>query len=195
MVLPGTSIRLPASQAKSSYSNGIRVSTKLSTKPSTTKHSAKPYRALHKLSHETLHKFAMRRPPSIHPAAKGVRQKEFGKKVTKRVTEASEKVTESIPKTKKSDRTPFAALLLRHPEACISRNRTARCVTEMLYKFCHATHFSHRSDHSMVGRPKWLSGPISRDTAILSLRYPISRDTFKGGQHSPKMVRYPPLGS
>ena len=23
-----------------------------------------------------------------------------------------------------------------------------------------------------------LSGPISRDTAILSLRYPISRDTF-----------------
>ena len=29
-----------------------------------------------------------------HPAAKGVRQKEFGKKVTKKVTEASEKVTE-----------------------------------------------------------------------------------------------------
>ena len=28
------------------------------------------------------------------PAAKGVRQKEFGKKVTKKVTEASEKVTE-----------------------------------------------------------------------------------------------------
>ena len=28
-----------------------------------------------------------------HPAAKGVRQKEFGKKVTKEVTEASEKVT------------------------------------------------------------------------------------------------------
>ena len=25
-----------------------------------------------------------------------------------------------------------------------------------------------------------LSGPISRDTAILSLRYPISRDTFPG---------------
>ena len=30
----------------------------------------------------------------IHPAAKGVRQKESGKKVTKKVTEASEKVTE-----------------------------------------------------------------------------------------------------
>ena len=28
-----------------------------------------------------------------HPAAKGVRQKEFGKKVPKKVTEASEKVT------------------------------------------------------------------------------------------------------
>ena len=25
-------------------------------------------------------------------------------------------MTESVPKTKKSDRTPFAALLLRHPE-------------------------------------------------------------------------------
>ena len=55
---------------------------------------------------------------SFHPAAKGVRQKEFGKKVTKKVTEASEKVTERVPKTKKSDRTPFAALLLRHPEVC-----------------------------------------------------------------------------
>ena len=29
-----------------------------------------------------------------HPATKGVRQKEFGKKVTKKVTEVSEKVTE-----------------------------------------------------------------------------------------------------
>ena len=29
-----------------------------------------------------------------HPATKGVRQKESGKKVTKKVTEASEKVTE-----------------------------------------------------------------------------------------------------
>ena len=52
-----------------------------------------------------------------HPDAKGVRQKEVGKKVTKKVTEASRKVTESVPKTKKSDRTPFAALLLRHPDS------------------------------------------------------------------------------
>ena len=55
-----------------------------------------------------------------HPAAKGVRQKESGKKVTKKVTKASEKVTESVPKTKKSDRTPFAALLMRHPEVGVS---------------------------------------------------------------------------
>ena len=51
-----------------------------------------------------------------HPAAKGVRQKEFGKKVTKKVTGASEKVTQRVPKTKKNDRTPFADLLLLHPE-------------------------------------------------------------------------------
>ena len=30
-----------------------------------------------------------------------------------------------------------------------------------------------------------LSGPISRDTAILSLRYPISRDTFSGRLAAP----------
>ena len=48
--------------------------------------------------------------------AKGVRQKESGNKVTKKVTEASEKVTEKSPETEKSDRTPFADLLLRHPE-------------------------------------------------------------------------------
>ena len=42
--------------------------------------------------------------------------------------------------------------------------------------------------------PTVLSGPVLRDTAILSLRYPISRDTFsEGGGHSPKIVRYPPL--
>ena len=54
-----------------------------------------------------------------HPAAKGVRQKEFGKNMTKKATETSEKVTKSdrkSPKTKKSDGPPFADLLLRHPE-------------------------------------------------------------------------------
>ena len=41
-----------------------------------------------------------------------------------------------------------------------------------------------------------LSGPISRDTAILSLRFPISRDTFSGRLGLPqKMVRYTPLGT
>ena len=39
----------------------------------------------------------------------------------------------------------------------------------------------------------WLSGPILRDTAILSLRYPISRDSFSGRVALPKTVRYPPL--
>ena len=35
---------------------------------------------------------------------------------------------------------------------------------------------------------------ISHDLAILSLRYPISRDVFlKRVQRSPRMVRYPPL--
>ena len=38
-----------------------------------------------------------------------------------------------------------------------------------------------------------LSGPISRDIAVLSLRYPVLRDAFKRGLHSPKMVRYLPL--
>ena len=39
-----------------------------------------------------------------------------------------------------------------------------------------------------------LSGPISRDTAILSLRYPISRDTFSGRFALPQNGRYiPPL--
>ena len=50
----------------------------------------------------------------VHPASKGVRQKEFGKKVPKKVIiKSDQKVTERAPKTKKSDRTPFADLLLR----------------------------------------------------------------------------------
>ena len=52
--------------------------------------------------------------------AKGVRQKEFGKesdeKSDRSIRKSDQKVTESVPKTKKSDRTPFAAFLLRHPE-------------------------------------------------------------------------------
>ena len=64
-----------------------------------------------------------------HPAAKGVRQKEFGKKVTKKgdrsIRKSDRKVTESVPKTKKSDRTPFAALLLRHPDIKKISRRTS----------------------------------------------------------------------
>ena len=37
-----------------------------------------------------------------------------------------------------------------------------------------------------------LSGPISRDTAILSLRYPISRDTFSGNLALPHNGAIPP---
>ena len=44
-----------------------------------------------------------------------------------------------------------------------------------------------------LGKNAKLSGPISRDIAILSLRYPISRDTFEGMLACPQMVRYPPL--
>ena len=47
--------------------------------------------------------------------AKGVWQKS-DEKSDKSVRKSDRKVTESVPKTKKSDRTPFAALLLRHPE-------------------------------------------------------------------------------
>ena len=38
-----------------------------------------------------------------------------------------------------------------------------------------------------------LSGPISRDTAILSLRYPISRDTFLREVSAPPNGAIPPL--
>ena len=47
--------------------------------------------------------------------AKGVWQKS-DEKSDKSVRKSDRKVTESVPKTKKSDRTPFAALLLRHPD-------------------------------------------------------------------------------
>ena len=56
-----------------------------------------------------------------HPATKGVRQKEFGKKVTKKWQKHQKKWPKKWPKesrkrNEKSDRTPFADLLLRHPE-------------------------------------------------------------------------------
>ena len=47
--------------------------------------------------------------------AKGVWQKS-DEKSDKNVRKSDRKVTESVPKTKKNDRTPFAALLLRHPD-------------------------------------------------------------------------------
>ena len=40
-----------------------------------------------------------------------------------------------------------------------------------------------------------LSGPISRDIAIVSLRYPLSRDTFSAIPAIPQQVAIPPLGA
>ena len=48
--------------------------------------------------------------------AKGVWQKSDEKSDEKSIRKSDRKVTESVPKTKKSDRTPFADLLLRHPD-------------------------------------------------------------------------------
>ena len=42
--------------------------------------------------------------------------KKWRKKWLRSIRKSDRKVTESVPKTKKSDRTPFAALLLRHPD-------------------------------------------------------------------------------
>ena len=78
------------------------------------------YALLRVLSGPTPHDIAilsLRYPTSrdtlAHPAAKGVRQKEFGKKVTKKVTKASEKVTEKWPKVSRK-RKKVIELLLPH---------------------------------------------------------------------------------
>ena len=47
--------------------------------------------------------------------AKGVWQKS-DEKSDRSIRKSDRKVTKSVPKTKKSDRTPFAALLLRRPD-------------------------------------------------------------------------------
>ena len=55
------------------------------------------------------------------------RKRSLAKKMTEKVTEASEKVTESVLKTKKSDRTPFADLLLRHMHLCQNKGFLSEC--------------------------------------------------------------------
>ena len=47
------------------------------------------------------------------------------------------------------------------------------------------------STHSWLRRPE-LSGPISRDIAIVSLRYPLSRDTFSAIAAIPQQGAIPP---
>ena len=46
-------------------------------------------------------------------------------KSDRRIRKSDQKVTERVPKTKKSDRTPFADLLLRHPK--FSFHKTSEC--------------------------------------------------------------------
>ena len=45
------------------------------------------------------------------------------------------------------------------------------------------------------GLPYRLSGPISRDIAIVSLRYPLSRDTFSAIPAIPPQGAIPPFGA
>ena len=59
--------------------------------------------------------FSLFSPCRKRSPAKGVWQK-GDEKSHKSVRKSDRKVTESVPKTKKSDRTPFAAVLLRHPD-------------------------------------------------------------------------------
>ena len=53
----------------------------------------------------------------IHPVAKGVRQKgvwqKSDEKSDRSIRKSDQKVTERLPQTKKSDRTPFAGLLFQ----------------------------------------------------------------------------------
>ena len=46
-------------------------------------------------------------------------------KSDRNIRKSDQKVTERVPKTKKSDRTPFAGILLRHPESGSKRVRLA----------------------------------------------------------------------
>ena len=63
--------------------------------------------------------------------AKGVWQKS-DEKSDKSVRKSDRKVTERVPKTKKSDRTPFADLLLRHPDFICNQ---FLCVTYICHIF------------------------------------------------------------
>ena len=64
---------------------------------------------------------------------------------------------------------------------------------EKIWKACPQTQRKIRlSFCSLLSASKDLSDPISRDTAILSLRYPISRDTFSGRLALPQNGAIPP---
>ena len=56
--------------------------------------------------------------------------------------------------------------------------------------------FSNQENGILARKAKQqLSGPISRDIGILSLRYPISSDTFSGMLALTQNAAIPPLGS
>ena len=86
------------------------------------------------------------------------------------------------------------------PCIAFQRNATKKSTLKSLQS--RKTKFHRFQGRDVLDRlhPEWyqcLSGPISRDIAIVSLRYPLSRDWIlsQPSQQSPKRVRYPPLGA
>ena len=84
--------------------------------------------------------------------------------------------------------TPLSTMRIRYRNSVSTPEATRTCKTQQnaLQKGSRrgiSVSTPHRRDghdcgRQFYGRPFRLSGPISRDIAILSLRYPISRDTF-----------------
>ena len=74
--------------------------------------------------------------------------------------------------------------------------QTARArLSSALWALCSGRNERALPDEHFVRFGHSLSGPISRDSAILSLRYPISRDTFSGRLALPRNGAIPPLGT
>ena len=72
---------------------------------------------MHRSNQNDCRQTCILRVTNFHLAAKGVRHKESGKKVTRKMTETSEKMTKSDPR-RKNDRTHFADLLLLLRPGC-----------------------------------------------------------------------------
>ena len=126
--------------------------------------------------------------PCDFPAAEGVRQKEFGRKVTKKVTEASEKVTEKWPKASRK-RKKVIELLLPHSfcgtltcEFCNGMVASALAVTVVAAilqcELCAAK----------------LSGILSCDVAAIQIRIRIVRCERPAElqKHKPRVLCFAP---